>query len=76
MLSSVLKSRRAVLVNIQIMRTFARLREMIMSHKDLQRKTAAMERKYDKQFKVVFDALRGLLEAPEEPRKKIGFKAK
>ena len=61
MLSSVLKSQRAVQVNIQIMRAFVRLREMLSTHKDLARKLAALERKYDAQFKVVFDAIRELM---------------
>jgi len=58
MLSSVLNSERAIQVNIQIIRTFTKLREMLATHKDLQKKIVAMEGKYDKQFKVVFDALR------------------
>ena len=61
MLSSVLHSKRAIQVNIQIMRAFAKLREMILSHKDLQRRIDEMEKKYDHSFKVVFDALRKLL---------------
>jgi hypothetical protein len=75
MLSSVLNSERAVEVNIQIMRTFTRLREMLLTHKDLQRKIEAMEKKYDYQFKVVFDAIKQLLEPPEKPKKRIGFLA-
>ena len=74
MLSSVLNSDRAISVNIQIMRAFAKLREMISTHKDLQRKIDEMERKYDHQFKVVFDALRKLLELPREKHPKVrGF---
>ncbi len=73
MLSSVLNSERAIAVNIQIMRTFTRLKEMIMTHKDIQRKIKAMEGKYDQQFKVVFDAIRQLLAPPEAPKRKIGF---
>jgi len=73
MLSSVLNSDRAVEVNIQIMRTFTRLREMLQTHKDLQRKIDTMEKKYDSQFKVVFDAIRQLM-PPAVPKKgKIGF---
>ena len=74
MLSSVLRSKRAVQVNIEIMRAFVRLREMLATHKDLARKLAAMERKYDAQFKVVFDAIRKLM-APPPARKRppIGF---
>ncbi len=75
MLSSVLNSERAIQVNIQIIRTFTKLREMLATHKDLQKKFVAMEGKYDKQFKVVFDALRGLIEPPENPKGKIGFKS-
>ena len=74
MLSSVLRSKRAVLVNVQIMRTFVRLRQMLSSHADLARKLAALERKYDLQFKVVFDAIRQLMEPPTKPKRKpIGF---
>lgn len=58
MLSSVLNSKLAIHVNIQIMRTFTRLREILLTHKDLARKLAGMEKKYDSQFKVVFDAVR------------------
>ncbi|KAF0144887.1 MAG: hypothetical protein FD156_1458 [Nitrospirae bacterium] len=73
MLSSVLNSERAVQVNIAIMRTFVKLRELMATHKDLARKLADMEKKYDSQFKVVFDAIRSLMAPPEKPRKKIGF---
>jgi hypothetical protein len=73
MLSSVLNSERAILVNVQIMRAFAKLREMLLAHEDLKRKIQAMEAKYDRQFKVVFDALRSLLEPPPKPRRQIGF---
>ena len=73
MLSSVLNSERAVQVNIQIMRTFTRFREMLMTHKDLKEKIEAMEQKYDYQFKIVFDAIKELLEPPEKTKKKIGF---
>lgn len=61
MLSSVLNSKKAIQVNIQIMRTFTKLREMLTTHKDLQKKIVAMEGKYDKQFKVVFDLKNKLL---------------
>jgi phage regulator Rha-like protein len=60
MLSSVLNSQRAVQVNIQIMRTFTKLREMLITHKDLKDKIEAMEKKYDYQFKIVFDAIKEL----------------
>jgi hypothetical protein len=73
MLSSVLRSRRAVLVNVEVMRTFVRLREMLASHKDLARKLEALEKKYDSQFKVVFDAIRRLMTRPDPERRQIGF---
>jgi hypothetical protein len=73
MLSSVLRSKRAVQVNIAIMRTFVRLREMLLSNTDLARKLNALEKKYDAQFKVVFDAIRELMTPPETPRRQIGF---
>jgi len=76
MLSSVLKSKRAVQVNIEIMRALVRLRRMLSVHKDLERKLIALEKKYDEQFKVVFDAIRALMAPPEKPRKKIGFQVK
>lgn len=73
MLSSVLHSRRAVLVNIQIMRTFVRLRRILAPHADLHRRLDALEKKYDKHFKVVFDAIRELMAPPEKPSRRIGF---
>ena len=74
MLSSVLTSKRAVQVNIAIMRIFVRLREMLATHKDLARKLDEMEKKYDRQFKVVFDAIRNLMSpASSSPRRRIGF---
>jgi hypothetical protein len=74
MLSSVLRSERAVRVNIEIMRAFVRLRGMLAAHKELAGKLAEMEKKYDAQFKVVFDALRGLMNPPEPPSKgRMGF---
>jgi len=76
MLSSVLNSDRAVDVNIQIMRTFVKLREMIASHKDLARRLDELEKKYDAQFKVVFDAIRQLMTPPEPREKKIGFRVR
>jgi hypothetical protein len=69
MLSAVLHSKRAVQVNIDIMRAFVKLREMIASHKDLAKRLDELEKKYDLQFKVVFDAIRELMTAPE-PKKK------
>lgn len=76
MLSSVLRSKRAVQVNIEIMRAFVRLRRMLASNKDLARKLANLEKKYDAQFKVVFDAIRQLMAEPEAHRKQIGFRPK
>jgi hypothetical protein len=73
MLSSVLRSARAVQVNIEIMRAFVRLREVLATHKDLAVKLEAMEKKYDAQFKVVFDAIRQLMIPPEPKKRKIGF---
>lgn len=73
MLSSVLSSPRAVQVNIAIMRAFVQLRQMAGDHKDLLRKVNEMERKYDDQFKVVFSAIKRLMEPPTTPKKKIGF---
>ncbi len=76
MLSSVLKSERAIEVNIAIMRAFVRLRQMLSANKDLERRFDALEERYDEQFKVVFDAIRALMETPEKSRKKIGFEVK
>ncbi|MCG3138987.1 MAG: hypothetical protein HJJLKODD_02859 [Phycisphaerae bacterium] len=74
MLSSVLNSERAIMVNIEIMRTFVRLRAMLASHAALSRRLNALERKYDAQFKVVFDAIRELMEPPPAKKKKpIGY---
>jgi hypothetical protein len=76
MLSSVLRSERAIKVNIEIMRTFVRLRQMAITHADLARRLAELESKYDSQFKAVFDAIRQLMEPPpERPRPRIGFGA-
>ena len=74
MLSSVLHSARAVHVNIEIMRAFVRLRQMLASNTELARKLAVLEKKYDAQFRVVFDAIRELMTAPEPKKKRpIGF---
>ena len=73
MLSSVLHSPRAIAVNIEIMRTFIRLRRILASHADLARKLEALEKKYDARFKVVFDAIRQLMAPPESKRRRIGF---
>ena len=75
MLSSVLRSERAVRVNIEIMRAFVKLRELLATHKDLARKLEALEQKYDTQFKVVFDAIRQLMTPPAPKAKRIGFRA-
>jgi hypothetical protein len=75
MLSSVLRSERAVQVNIAIMRAFVKLREMLASHRDLARRLNEMENKYDSQFKVVFNAIRELMKPPEKPRRRIGFRS-
>jgi hypothetical protein len=74
MLSSVLRSEQAVQVNISIMRAFVKLRELMATHKDLARKLGDMEKKYDAQFKVVFDAIRQLMTPSEKPKRKIGVK--
>jgi hypothetical protein len=76
MLSSVLRSSRAISVNIQIMRAFTQLREMLSTHDDLRKKIEEMESKYDRQFKVVFEAIRRLLDSEEKPRRRIGFEVK
>ena len=76
MLSSVLRSKRAIQVNIEIMRAFVRLRRLLASHADLARKLDQLERKYDAQFKIVFDAIRELMTPPEPHRRRIGFSAR
>ncbi|HCX89018.1 MAG: DNA-binding protein [Deltaproteobacteria bacterium CG12_big_fil_rev_8_21_14_0_65_43_10] len=76
MLSSVLNSDRAIQVNVEIMRTFVRLRQMLSAHKDLERKLVALEKKYDEQFKIVFDAIYALMAPLEKPKRKIGFEVK
>jgi hypothetical protein len=73
MLSSVLRSKRAIQVNIQIMRTFTQLRNMLVGHGDLKRKIEAMVKKYDEQFRIVFEAITQLIEEDEKPKKKIGY---
>ena len=73
MLSSVLRSKRAAQVNVEIMRAFVRLRQMLASNAELSRKMDALEKKYDAQFKVVFDAIRQLMTPPEAKKRKIGF---
>jgi flagellar capping protein FliD len=76
MLSSFLKSKRAIQVNIQIMRPFTQLRKMLSTHEDLKRKIESMEKKYDEQFQIVFEAIKQLIETDEKPKKKIGFTVK
>jgi hypothetical protein len=77
MLSSVLHSERAIQVNILIMRAFVKLRELLATHKDLALKLEEMEKKYDSQFRVVFDAIRELMIPPEKkPKGEIGFRTK
>ena len=76
MLSSVLRSRRAIQVNIQIMTTFVQLRRMLADNKTLARRLDELERKHDTQFKVVFETLRKLIAPPDPPKRPIGFHAK
>ncbi len=76
MLSSVLRSKRAVSVNIQIMRAFVKLRQMLASNHELSRRLDDLESKYDRQFKVVFDAIRQLMSPPVPARKQIGFRSR
>jgi len=73
MLSSVLRSERAVQVNIEIMRAFVKLRKLLAGHRELAEKLAQIERKYDKQFRTVFDAIRQLMVPPARSRRPIGF---
>jgi len=74
MLLSVLKSERAVQVNVEIMRAFVRLRELVATNKDLARRLDDLEKNYDAPFRVVFDAIRHLMATPERARRSIGFK--
>ena len=76
MFSSVLNSERAIKVNIEIMRAFVRLRQILASNKELAKRLDALEKKYDAQFKVVFDAMRQLMTPPEPKRRPIGFRVK
>jgi len=76
MLSSVLNSERAILVNIEIMRAFVKLRQLLASNADLSRRLDELESKYDKQFRVVFDAIRQLMATPARGRKEIGFRSR
>jgi len=74
MLANVLNNPRAVHVSLQIIRTFVRLRQLLASNEELARKLESLEKKYDAQFKVVFEAIRQLLQPPEKPKRQIGFK--
>jgi len=76
MLSSVLRSPRAIRVNIQIMRAFNQLRKMLSTHEELKQQIENIEKKYDRQFKVVFDVIKQLIDEGSEPKKKIGFTVK
>ncbi len=76
MLSSVLRSKRAIAVNVQIMRTFVQLRQMLASNSDLAKRMDGLELKYDHQFKIVFDAIRQLMTPPPSKPKPIGFRPK
>ena len=73
MLSSVLNSERAVQVNIQIMRTFIKLRQILSTHRDLRKKIEVLEGKYDRQFKIVFDAIKALIQPSDTKKSRIGF---
>lgn len=74
MAATVLSSKQAVAMSVYVVRTFIRLRQMLATHKDLARKLADMEKRYDSQFKVVFDAIRQLMTPPEKPKRKVGFR--
>ena len=76
MLSSILRSKRAIQVNVQIIRTFVRLRQMIASQANLARRLNELEKKYDSQFGMVFDAIRQLMAQPAPKEKKVGFRAR
>ena len=76
MLSSVLRSPRAIAVNVEIMRAFIQLKRMVASHEDLARKLAILEGKYDRQFKMVFDAIRALMEPAVKQKPPIGFRSR
>jgi len=76
MLSSVLRSKRAITVNIEIMRTFVKLRQMLASNAELSRRLDELESKYDKQFRIVFNAIRQLMATPVRGHKEIGFRSR
>jgi ORF6N domain len=73
MLSSVLHTKRAIAVNVEIMRTFVELRRMISDHAELANRISELEKRYDGQFQVVFDAIRNLIEPPEKTQRRIGY---
>ena len=73
MLSAILKSKKAVAVSIQVVRTFVRLREILSTHKQLREKVELMENKYDKSFKVIFQMIARMMKEDTEPKKRIGF---
>ncbi len=74
MLANILRSKTAVQASIQVVRAFIRMRQLLASHKGLMEKILVMEKKYDKQFKIVFQAIYQLMQVEEEPKKQIGFK--
>ena len=76
MLSSVLNSKKAIFVNIQIIRAFIRLREILSTHKKIEKKIMEMEKKYDEQFRTVFDLMKELVNSPVKEKKQIGFHVK
>jgi hypothetical protein len=76
MLANILNSQRAIKVSLQIVRTFVRLRQLLSSNIELARKLEELEKKYDEQFRVVFEAIRQLLTPPEKPKRSIGFHVK
>ncbi|MGH9962768.1 MAG: ORF6N domain-containing protein, partial [Pyrinomonadaceae bacterium] len=76
MAANVLNSKRAVAASVQVVRAFVRLRQILASHADLAQKLQELEKKYDAQFKVVFNAIRQLMTPPEPKRKQIGFHSK
>ena len=76
MLANVLNSERAAQTSVQVVRAFVRLRQLLSSNAELARKLESLEKKYDAQFKVVFDAIRQLMSPPAKPKREIGFHAK
>lgn len=76
MLATVLNSERAILVNIEILRAFVKLRQMLASNAELSRRLDELESKYDKQFRVVFEAIRQLMATPARDYKEIGFRSR